>query len=439
MNREIFRAYNVCIRRGGNRELHDLSLSLFSGEVFGIHGNRYAGKTALIQLLTGVIQPDSGMVEFHIPNQKEGISCISREPMLISEMKVWENFQIICARQRLLRWASAANTRNMLRLMMERYDIHLDPDARAETLSPIQCVILEILAAKYRGTRLILMDISGIEGTATEFYALKSLLHLIKQEGITFLIFGHQNTRLYPLSDRIGILHKGRIIQVFSTAEVSVGELTAAVYNLYSNPRLYSRAGGEGEPALKIEDLDVGLHSPVSFQVNAGELVALFCPAMDLYPVLNTRLNAGAQKTGGVCFVDTPQLEWVIREMSPLENICLGLKDRNGRPLLRSASIRGAIEQDFDEWYEQKGLLQAKNSTALRQRERIALNLFRLRLINPRVIICNDISTYNDIVTYHMVMDALAAMTENGTAVCITTNTMSMGSSISWYVVLRDE
>jgi len=53
---------NLTKSYGDIRAVNDLSLDVFSGEVFGLLGPNGAGKTTTIKLMSGLLKPDSGEV-----------------------------------------------------------------------------------------------------------------------------------------------------------------------------------------------------------------------------------------------------------------------------------------------------------------------------------------------------------------------------------------
>jgi branched-chain amino acid transport system ATP-binding protein len=74
---------------GGLRAVHDVSLAVESGAIFGLIGPNGAGKTTLFNLITGVYEPDSGAIVF------AGRDIAGSRPATIAALGVARTFQNI--------------------------------------------------------------------------------------------------------------------------------------------------------------------------------------------------------------------------------------------------------------------------------------------------------------------------------------------------------
>lgn len=84
------KAENLCKSFDGFKAVENLSLEIESGEIFGLLGPNGAGKTTSIKMITGLLKPDSGKVEFfdstnnHLNNSQEVGLCPQ-------EIVLWNN------------------------------------------------------------------------------------------------------------------------------------------------------------------------------------------------------------------------------------------------------------------------------------------------------------------------------------------------------------
>ena len=440
MKKEIFYANNICMKSPRGHDLNGLNLSLYEGEVLGLFGNRYAGKSALFRVLTGEAALSEGMLLWHgsAQNPRPVIGSVDGLSAMIDDLQVWENVAIL--------WGKAATgflngpqIRKKQRVYFQDYGLNIDVNRKTGALSPMEKLLIETLLL-HRRARVLLMDLAGVSGTAQEYAQLRALLTRIKQEGVGVLVYSHQMETVCFLADRMAILYDGRIVKQYERAAFSAMDMNrlAAVLFKEEEKRLHE-ADIHGGCVMRIENLDVGLRSPVSFDINRGELLVVVNSQTDTLQALRRRLLFAEQaqsctvrfhgrpvqrlaEEDGAYFLNTLYLYRLIEEMTPLENLCLGISDRAGYGGMENRRVVQCLERDFYAWYGHEGLLRQKNCHALYKKDRVAINLFRLRFLKMDVIFCDDLNVHNDLVTYRMIKNALIALSEADVAVCILTS-----------------
>src|SRR5207245_11378554 len=86
----------------GRRVVNDVSVQLEQGEIVGLLGPNGAGKTTTFYMITGLIRPDGGQIEFDgrdITDQpmyrraRMGIGYLAQEPSVFRKLTVEENVQ----------------------------------------------------------------------------------------------------------------------------------------------------------------------------------------------------------------------------------------------------------------------------------------------------------------------------------------------------------
>ena len=80
--------------------LQDVSMALASGEVTGLVGDNGAGKSTLVKIISGVLRPDTGSVEFEgapvnfaspAEARAHGIETVYQDLALVGNLTVWAN------------------------------------------------------------------------------------------------------------------------------------------------------------------------------------------------------------------------------------------------------------------------------------------------------------------------------------------------------------
>src|SRR6202047_2608480 len=80
--------------------LQDVSLALALGEVTGLVGDNGAGKSTLVKIISGVLRPDAGSVEFEgaranfaspAEARAHGVETVYQDLALVGNLTVWAN------------------------------------------------------------------------------------------------------------------------------------------------------------------------------------------------------------------------------------------------------------------------------------------------------------------------------------------------------------
>ncbi|WP_292127736.1 ATP-binding cassette domain-containing protein, partial [Mesorhizobium sp.] len=128
----------------GVRALHNVSLSLYPGQVTALIGENGAGKSTLVKIMTGIYQPDAGEISIDgqattLPSAHaafgHGITAIHQETVLFDDLSVAENIFLGHAprtRFGTIDWRTMRkNAREVLETMRAG---HIDADTRLKDL-----------------------------------------------------------------------------------------------------------------------------------------------------------------------------------------------------------------------------------------------------------------------------------------------------------------
>jgi ABC-type Fe3+/spermidine/putrescine transport system ATPase subunit len=191
--------------------LHDLTLHLKPGEIFGIMGASGAGKTTLLKLLSGALSPDSGNVippeRFaHMDMNSQLSSPLSLQEWLMSAVK-----RHLTPEQK-LQWA---------RDLADTFEFPMQLKRRLDEVSEGQRQRARLAYVLMDAPELLLLDepFAHLDGPLREDL-LKLLKTYVKSRGMTVVWVTHQRDEALSLSDRLGILHFGKWEQVGTPAEV---------------------------------------------------------------------------------------------------------------------------------------------------------------------------------------------------------------------------
>ena len=219
--------------------LKEISTTVRAGEVTGVLGDNGAGKSSLIQVLSGVHRPDHGSlvmdgepVEFGTPRQAldAGIATVYQDLAMIPLMAIWRNFFLGSEPtkgrgplRRFDREKAKATTRTALAEM--GIDIR-DPDQPVGTLSGGERQSVAIARAVHFGAKLLILDEpTSALGVKQAGVVLRYIVQA-RDRGLGVVFITHNPHHAYPVGDRFLLLKRGRSLGDFARSEIELGELT---------------------------------------------------------------------------------------------------------------------------------------------------------------------------------------------------------------------
>jgi ABC-type sugar transport system ATPase subunit len=215
---------------------YDISFEVFPGEILGFFGLVGSGRTDVAQTIFGIFPPDSGQVFFdgariHFSSPEEamrkGVAYLPEDRKiqgLFPILPVGYNISITFLKE-LLRGFGVVDEREE-RLRGERYVKNLNiktPDLRTKVYSLSGGNQQKVVIAKWLGTtpRVLFLD----EPTRGVDVASKSEIHTLiahlADEGLGVVIISSELPEILKLSDRVIVMHEGRITGCFTRGEAT--------------------------------------------------------------------------------------------------------------------------------------------------------------------------------------------------------------------------
>jgi branched-chain amino acid transport system ATP-binding protein len=232
MNTVLLEARGIGKRFGGVHALKDVSLTIRSGEIYGLIGPNGAGKTTLFNVFTGLYQRDSGDVLFagsplglespHVV-AAAGIARTFQNIRLFGNMTALENVMVgRHVRTRagvfgaILRTAAERAEEGAIRRradeLLHYVGIADRADDLARHLSYGDQRRLEIARALATDPKLLALDEPAAGMNATETTALRGLIEGLRRDGLTVLLIEHDVKLVMGLCDRVAVLDYGEKI-----------------------------------------------------------------------------------------------------------------------------------------------------------------------------------------------------------------------------------
>ena len=197
---------------GGKEVIHDCSLSVEQGSLYGVLGRNGAGKTTLFKLLLGLQHPTAGTASvMGLDSVQDCGAILRRTGSLIETPVFYEHLSAI----------------ENLRLHLAYMEKEADPlpvleqvglgDVGCQPVSEFSLGMrqrLGIARALVHQPEVLMLDepINGLDPVGIR--ELRVLfLHLAKEKGITILFSSHILSEVEQLADYVGIMAEGKMIQ----------------------------------------------------------------------------------------------------------------------------------------------------------------------------------------------------------------------------------
>jgi rhamnose transport system ATP-binding protein len=270
---------------GAVRALEDGWIELRRGEAHALVGENGAGKSTLVKILAGVHRPDSGRVlldgaevvfDTTAQSHAAGIAIIFQEPTLFPDLSVAENVFIGAQPLRSGRRIDRRRMRREVELIFGQLGVKLDPDRIARGLSIADQQIVEIAKALSADARVIVMDEPTAALTQTEVDRLFGVVETLRARGAAVLFISHRLDEVFALCQRVTVMRDGRHVVTASVEETTTQKLIHAMVGRDLDALFPKQIAEVGATVLKVDRLTrEGVFTDVSFEVKAGEIVAL--------------------------------------------------------------------------------------------------------------------------------------------------------------------
>ena len=232
---------------GQVRAVDSVNVRVKPGEIYGFIGLNGAGKTTTIRALLGMIRPSAGSVQ--VLGQAVGpngrgpwrrVGHLVEAPAAYPELTVRENLEIA-------RRLHDTPDKNATLRVIERLGLAAYADRKAGVLSTGNLQRLGLARALLHEPELLILDepANGLDpaGVVEIRELLASLAH---EKGVTVFMSSHILTEVDRLATRIGIIHKGRLIEELDAEKLEAlrsRRLEIKTHNLEAAQSALAKAG----------------------------------------------------------------------------------------------------------------------------------------------------------------------------------------------------
>ncbi len=202
----------------GREVVRGVRIEVDRGEIVGLLGPNGAGKTTSFYMITGLVRPDEGKVEFEgqdvtrmamYQRARLGLGYLAQEPSVFRKLTVDQNIMATLEFMPL----TVAERRARLEALLAELNLTQLARNKAYTLSGGEKRRLEITRALVTNPTFLLLDepFSGIDPLAVH-HIQEIILHLRKR-GIGILITDHNVRETLSIVDRAYLICEGEVLR----------------------------------------------------------------------------------------------------------------------------------------------------------------------------------------------------------------------------------
>ncbi|MBP1911012.1 ABC transporter ATP-binding protein [Thermococcus stetteri] len=214
---------NLMKSYGDFKAVDGLTFDVKEGEVFGFLGPNGAGKTTTILSMLGIIIPDGGRIEILGMDMsrepiriKERIGYLPENATIYGELTAWKNLEFFANFYRM----STSEKEKRITELLKRVGLWDVRYRKAKTFSKGMKQRLLLAQTLINDPDLLILDepTSGLDPEGA--HLVKEVIREAKDKGKTVFFSSHILSEVEELSDRVGIIVRGRLKAVGPIGEI---------------------------------------------------------------------------------------------------------------------------------------------------------------------------------------------------------------------------
>lgn len=267
-----------------------VNLSIKAGEVLGLLGENGAGKSTMMNMLSGLYTPDEGEilidgapVKFDGPGDgiAAGIGMVHQHFMLVPVFTVAENVVLGVEPTGPLGHLDLKTARRQVQEINEKYGLKVPPDALIEDLPVGIQQRVEILKVLFRSADVLILDEPTAVLTPQEVEGFFEIVRALRDAGKAIVFITHKLHEILEIADRISVLRQGRITGEGDPKQLDEAQLAEMMVGRPVSFETAKAPATPGQPMLRLDhvsalnEADDKVLDRVSFTVHSGEIVGI--------------------------------------------------------------------------------------------------------------------------------------------------------------------
>ena len=313
---------NISINFNGTQILNHIDLDIQPGKIYGLVGENGAGKSVLVNIISGVFKPDAGEIWVNGALQSGlnpkmtanlKISTLHQDLNLIENISVAENifFGHYSKKNKLYERISWKVVYKKSQYYLNALGFNINPKQIVSKLSPGEKRIVEIARALSRESRLVVLDEPNALLSIFEMKEFNRILRHLKGMGISVIYVSHRLQDIIALCDQIFVLHGGKIAAKIDNVGISEDTIINYMTDMQGVRKYPKLPHHIGRVILRVDAISTENNiKNISFRLRKGEVLGIFGMLNSGRTAVARALFGLDKLTGGSIFINEMKMNF---------------------------------------------------------------------------------------------------------------------------------
>ena len=211
---DVSKIFPTPFRRRRVIALQHLNLEIAPGEIYGLLGPNGSGKSTTLKIILGLIQPTRGSVR--VFGHDNSTVAVRRDIGFLPENAYFHKFLTGTETLRFharLSGLESRESKSRIAELLETVGLTRAADARLGTYSKGMLQRIGLAQALIHRPKILVLDEPTAAVDPAGSRDIQNLIASLKKTGTTILLSSHLLTQVQEVCDRVGILHRGKLIR----------------------------------------------------------------------------------------------------------------------------------------------------------------------------------------------------------------------------------
>ena len=286
MKQYILEAKNISKTFGNVKALENVNFYLRKGKIHGLLGENGAGKSSLMNILSGIYQPEKGSIFINNVKQKSldpesaselGIGMVHQEFRLIESFSIEDNLTLSKSN------IYQNNFKEAYEKYSEIFSLSVKPEKTISQLSVGEKQKIEIMKLIFKDSKIMLLDEPTAVLTPQETDQLRiSLGTLSEEDEKTIVLISHKLKEIREFTEKVFVMKNGKMVaEELSTKDVSDENLIELMMGNIQKS-IIDKSNTAGDTKLSVKSLEYvdkvnnfKILDNINLEIKAGEIIGI--------------------------------------------------------------------------------------------------------------------------------------------------------------------